>query len=396
MIEPEESALPRAELEAWEAAPLDDAFEERVMARLGGNEEALVVLGDGQADEVAASASRRSPASAWWVVAAAAAVAATVAMVALRPKEQSVRPAIEVAANPGLVVLPNGVESFPEPGADVDWNAGQGRVEQRKGSVRYRVPSGTPFLVATAAANIRVRGTDFTVEVLEMNESTKRNLQAVGALAMGAAAVSVYVSSGSVEVENDHGTVTVDAERKAIATDAAAPRLRAARKSKKSAKRHAEAAAVASRKAGRAKRDVVAKQIALALQQKAPSGALEARDESGKEESFGTLDKEYIRAVVTEDLVPLVRDCYDDALSRDPDVAGKLVLNYAITGDESVGGVVESVELTEDSTIADEQMRECVTESTMSIVFDPPEGGGKVIVTYPFVFEPESGEDKAK
>ena len=36
-------------------------------------------------------------------------------------------------------------------------------------------------------------------------------------------------------------------------------------------------------------------------------------------------------------------------------------------------------------------MVECLRESMMSMSFDPPEGGGAVEVTYPFVFVTEDG-----
>jgi len=62
-------------------------------------------------------------------------------------------------------------------------------------------------------------------------------------------------------------------------------------------------------------------------------------------------------------------------------------------GDESVGGIVDELTFAEDSDIEDEAFRECVGQSMMSTVFDPPEGGGKVVVTYPFKFT-SSGNDE--
>lgn len=103
-------------------------------------------------------------------------------------------------------------------------------------------------------------------------------------------------------------------------------------------------------------------------------------------EPQGTLTKEYIRERVREDVLPLVKECYDNLLEQQPKSGGRMVLKFAIMGDEDVGGIVDGVELAEESEIQDADFRECLTESTMSAVFDPPEGGGRVEITYPFVF----------
>jgi hypothetical protein len=108
---------------------------------------------------------------------------------------------------------------------------------------------------------------------------------------------------------------------------------------------------------------------------------------------FGSFDKEYIREVVREDLVPLAQECYNDALHRVPDLGGTMTLEFAIMGDETVGGVVDHVELGEGTTIVDLEMSECIRESMLSVAFDPPEGGGVVEVTYPIIFEPADDED---
>ncbi len=107
----------------------------------------------------------------------------------------------------------------------------------------------------------------------------------------------------------------------------------------------------------------------------------------------GSLDKQYIQDRIREDFVPLAKECYEAALERDPKLGGKLKIDFEIVGDESVGGVVESAELSEDSEIQDEEFMYCMRESMLSMSFEPPKGGGSVSVTYPFSFS--SGEEDA-
>lgn len=114
--------------------------------------------------------------------------------------------------------------------------------------------------------------------------------------------------------------------------------------------------------------------------------------ETAPEQPAGTLDKGYIRERMRDDIVPLVQECYETLLEQAPNTGGRMVLKFAIMGDESVGGVIDAVELAEESEIHDPDFRECLTESTMSAVFDPPEGGGRVEITYPLIFEVEPDE----
>lgn len=106
-----------------------------------------------------------------------------------------------------------------------------------------------------------------------------------------------------------------------------------------------------------------------------------------------TLDKEYIRERIIEDLLPVAVECYSSVLAEQPDAGGKIVMRFAILGDPDVGGVVD--EATVDPLQSDFDnafLRECMTQSLMAVNFDAPPEGGRMEVTYPFVFEP--GEDE--
>ena len=107
------------------------------------------------------------------------------------------------------------------------------------------------------------------------------------------------------------------------------------------------------------------------------------------QETHGKYDPDYIRATFREDMFPLLKSCYEGALKRRPDLAGKLVLNFTIVGDRDVGGVLEDADVADDSTLKDDDMETCVKESLMTLTFDkPPSGGGYVTVRYPVAFSP--------
>jgi hypothetical protein len=105
-----------------------------------------------------------------------------------------------------------------------------------------------------------------------------------------------------------------------------------------------------------------------------------------------TLDREYVREAIREQLVPVAVDCYNTVLTREDDAAGgTLVFEFTIIGDEDVGGVVEAVSLGEGSTFASEFLRECLLESLLAVTFPPPPAGegGRVDVRYPMTFTPD-------
>ncbi len=106
--------------------------------------------------------------------------------------------------------------------------------------------------------------------------------------------------------------------------------------------------------------------------------------------ALGSLSRDYIRDRIAEDLVPLAEECYELALSDSPDLQGRLALHFRIEGEPDAGGLVVEAEPTDDSEIQHPGLVECMRESMMSVSFDPPENGGAIEVTYPFVFEPEA------
>jgi hypothetical protein len=113
-----------------------------------------------------------------------------------------------------------------EPGAALAYAAaaGDGFVEQRAGSVFYRVEPGRRFAVATPAGLVEVTGTCFRVEVQDMSRRRMIVSGAVGAAVAAAAVVTVYegklrvVPTHAAPVEVGPGqAVTVGADGASVA-----------------------------------------------------------------------------------------------------------------------------------------------------------------------------------
>ncbi|HEX7597893.1 MAG TPA: AgmX/PglI C-terminal domain-containing protein [Polyangia bacterium] len=94
----------------------------------------------------------------------------------------------------------------------------------------------------------------------------------------------------------------------------------------------------------------------------------------------GSLDKEIIRRVVRLHMNE-VKYCYDQELVKQPALAGRISVQFAISG---TGQVLSSVLQT--SSMANARVESCVVNATRRWDFPKPVGGGVVIVVYPFTF----------
>lgn len=99
--------------------------------------------------------------------------------------------------------------------------------------------------------------------------------------------------------------------------------------------------------------------------------------------TLGSLPEADIDAVVSA-AVPAVRRCYTDELSRAPGLAGELVVEFVVG---TSGGVERAA--TERSSLGNSAVEACVNGVVRRLTFPPPDGGGIVIVSYPFVFRAE-------
>lgn len=96
----------------------------------------------------------------------------------------------------------------------------------------------------------------------------------------------------------------------------------------------------------------------------------------------GSLSKETIRRVVHRYLNE-VRFCYEEELRRRPDLAGRVSVRFLIGQDGSVGSALAA-----ESTMESARVASCIVDAVRRWSFPAPEGGGMVVVTYPFVMTP--------
>jgi hypothetical protein len=97
---------------------------------------------------------------------------------------------------------------------------------------------------------------------------------------------------------------------------------------------------------------------------------------------LGALDRSLIDEVIKRHMNQ-IRYCYQRELTRDPALAGKIVVRFTIAGDGSV-----SASSIKETTMNNSAVETCVTGRFMRMQFPEPRGGGVVIVSYPFLFSP--------
>jgi hypothetical protein len=102
-------------------------------------------------------------------------------------------------------------------------------------------------------------------------------------------------------------------------------------------------------------------------------------------EVTGSMDPELIRRVVRSHHDQL-KYCYDNALTKNPKLTGKVSVRWIITE----GGTVASSNVVNSTTNTPELDR-CIAGRVLTWIFPKPKGGGVAVVTYPFVFK-QAGE----
>ena len=107
------------------------------------------------------------------------------------------------------------------------------------------------------------------------------------------------------------------------------------------------------------------------------------------DDAVGTLDPDTIRNGIRE-MKELLAECYELALREQPRLAGRLVVEFTLVGEPSVGAVVEESRIDPDSELGgNAALGECVRETVMTLELPAPPQGGRVEVRYPFVFRTE-------
>ncbi len=107
----------------------------------------------------------------------------------------------------------------------------------------------------------------------------------------------------------------------------------------------------------------------------------------GQAQVRGSLDKEIIRRIIRRHINE-VKFCYEKELIANPDLHGRVTIQFTISG---AGSVVASV--VQQSTMGNSKVEQCVAAAVMRWQFPKPTGGGIVMVSYPFLLQAAGGEE---
>lgn len=99
--------------------------------------------------------------------------------------------------------------------------------------------------------------------------------------------------------------------------------------------------------------------------------------------TLGYLPKDYVMQSVNE-IRPLLRECYSLALEKQPDLQGKIKVQFTIIADEEYGGLIEGARVLDSELAGNVLLNECFTQTMYALRMKAPSGGGRVVVTYPF------------
>jgi Ca-activated chloride channel family protein len=105
------------------------------------------------------------------------------------------------------------------------------------------------------------------------------------------------------------------------------------------------------------------------------------RVRSGAATVVGSIDKDLVRRIIRRHLAQ-VRKCYETALTNDPSLAGKIVLELVVAAD----GEVVAARVAEDG-LSDATVGVCMAKAASTWKF-PPNPAGPITIRYPFVFAP--------
>lgn len=102
----------------------------------------------------------------------------------------------------------------------------------------------------------------------------------------------------------------------------------------------------------------------------------------GQADVRGALDKEIVRRIIRRHINE-VRYCYEQELTRNAALGGRILVQFTIAAS---GQVIASV--LQSSTIGNPRVENCAVQAVRRWEFPRPAGGGLVIVSYPFVLTP--------
>lgn len=98
----------------------------------------------------------------------------------------------------------------------------------------------------------------------------------------------------------------------------------------------------------------------------------------GRPEVQGSLDREIIQRVIRQHRRE-IRNCYEQELQKNKDLAGRVLVQFTIS---ATGSVVSAV--VKESSLKNAAVENCMSTRIRRWMFPEPKGGGIVIVSYPF------------
>ncbi len=108
---------------------------------------------------------------------------------------------------------------------------------------------------------------------------------------------------------------------------------------------------------------------------------------SGAADVRGSLSKEVIRRVIRRHINE-VKFCYEQELNSRPDLEGRVEVRFIISPTGSV-----QTAMIQSSSLGNNRVESCITSAVQRWTFPSPDGGGIVIVTYPFVLAQGGGAE---
>ena len=108
----------------------------------------------------------------------------------------------------------------------------------------------------------------------------------------------------------------------------------------------------------------------------------------GKTIVVGGLDKDVIMKVISRHQNE-IKFCYEQELQKNAALAGKVAVNWTI---DSSGSVVDAT--VAESSIDNEKVESCIAQKVRRWRFPEPQGGGVVLVTFPWLFRAAGGAEE--
>jgi hypothetical protein len=105
----------------------------------------------------------------------------------------------------------------------------------------------------------------------------------------------------------------------------------------------------------------------------------------GKTTVVGGLSKDVIGKVIRKHWNE-IKYCYEKELQKDPNLEGKVAMMFVIDGTGHVSEVSVQQDTTNNGQVAD-----CMANKIKRWIFPEPQGGGQVVVTYPWIFRAAGG-----